>query len=87
MVAADVVVPLEVTRVSVIALAHVPVARCRDTVEHAAVVQHRQVEAAAVPGDDLRREFLDAVEEALDDGALVEVRLGQRPHLEAFERA
>jgi hypothetical protein len=37
--------------------------------QHAAIVQHRQVEAAAVPRNDLRREFLDAVEEALDDRA------------------
>ena len=30
-------------------------------------MQHRQVEAAAVPRHELRRVFLDAVEEALDD--------------------
>ncbi len=50
--------------------------------DQAAVVQHRQVEAAAVPGDELRREFLDAVEEALDDLALPRFGLGQRAHQE-----
>jgi hypothetical protein len=41
-------------------------------VDQAAIVQHRQVEAAAVPGHDLRCQFLDAVEEALDDLALAD---------------
>ena len=55
--------------------------------QHAAIVQHRQVEATTVPRHDLRREFLDAVEEALDDGAFVQIRLGQGPDLEAFAGA
>ena len=47
-------------------------------------MQHRQVEAAAVPGNQLRRVFLDAVEEALDQLAFVLIRRAQRPHLEAI---
>jgi hypothetical protein len=55
--------------------------------QHAAVVQHRQVEAAAVPRHDLRREFLDAVEEALDDRAFIEFRRRQRPDAKTVKRA
>src|SRR5690606_15397289 len=85
--ATDVVVPLEVAAVVIVALALVPVARRIHIVNQAAVVQHRQVEAAAVPGDDLRRVFLDAVEEALDDLAFRQLRLRQRPDAEAFVAA
>ena len=37
-----------------------------NTVDHGPVFEHRQVEAAAVPADDLRGEAVDAVVEALD---------------------
>ena len=83
MVATDVVVPLEIARVGVIAVAKIPVARRRDAMQHAAIVQHRQVETAAVPGNDLRCEFLDAIEKALDDFTLALFRLGQRPDFQA----
>ena len=46
-------------------------------------MQHRQVEAAAVPGNQLRRVFLDAVEKALDQLAFAVLRTAQRPHAEA----
>ena len=76
-IAADVVVPLEVAAVSIIAIAKIPVARRRDTMQHAAIVKHRQIEAAAIPGDDLRRKFLDTVEEALNDLALAVIGFRQ----------
>src|SRR5690606_24808602 len=50
-----------------IVVAELPVTRCRDTVLHAAVMQHRQIEAAAVPRDELGRRALEAVEEAPED--------------------
>jgi len=53
-------------------------------VDQAPVVQHRQVEAAAVPGNDLGREFLDAVEEALDDLPFANLGRRQGPHLEGI---
>jgi hypothetical protein len=68
-VAADVVVPLEIAAVGIVAVTEIPVARRANAMQHAAIVQHRQIETAAVPGNDLRREFLDAVEKALDDFA------------------
>ena len=71
-VAADVVVPLEVA----VVLAHVPVLRGDDAVAQAAVVQHRQVEATAVPADQLRHMALDRVEEALDQLAFRALALG-----------
>ena len=86
-IAADVVVPLEVAGIGVIALAHFPVARRAHTMQHGAIVQHGQIEATAVPGNELRAEFLDAVEKALDDGRFVQFGGGQRPYLEALARA
>ena len=77
-VAAQVVVPLEVAVVG----ARVPVARRLDAVQQGAVVQHRQVEAAAVPGHQGGREAVDAIEEALHQLGLVGVRLAQRPDLD-----
>src|SRR6267378_6957731 len=47
MIAADVVVEFEIA----IVLAHVPVARRRHAMYEAAVVKHRQIEPAAVPGN------------------------------------
>jgi hypothetical protein len=38
---------------------------------HGAIVQHGQVEAAAVPADQLRHVLLDAAEEGLDDLSLL----------------
>ena len=78
-VAADVVVPLEIAAVGVVAVAQIPVARCRHAMQQAAVVQHRQIEAAAVPGRRSGGEFLDAVEEALDDFAFRVIGFGQGP--------
>ena len=41
-VATDVVVPLEITRIGVVAIAQIPVARRADAMQHAAIVQHRR---------------------------------------------
>jgi hypothetical protein len=41
------------------------------------------VEGRAVPGDELRRVFLDAIEEALHDRGLGLLRAAQRPDAEA----
>src|SRR5690606_33114008 len=86
-VAADVVVPLEFARIGVIALALIPVAWRRNTVDQAAIMQYRKIEAATVPRHDLRRIALDAVEKTLDDLAFAVVRLGQRKHAEVLRIA
>ena len=50
----------------------------------AAVVQHRQVEAAAVPAHELRDVLLQRVEEGLDDAALaLAVAVGEGVHAQA----
>ena len=63
MVAADVVVPLEVP----VVFAHVPILVCHYPVFHPAVVQHRKVKAPAIPADELGPMFLDGIEKGLDD--------------------
>jgi len=64
--AGGVVVPLEVAAVAEIALASVPIAGGGEAVNQGAVVQHGQVEAAAVPTDQLRRMAFDKVEKLGD---------------------
>ena len=70
-VAADVVVPLKLAAVAETAFAHVPVARGFDAVDERAVVQNRQVEAAAVPAHQLRRVAFHQLEKAGDDGFFI----------------
>ena len=76
-VAADVVIPLEIALIGVIAIAEIPIARRADAVQHAAIMQHRQVKTAAIPGNNLRCEFLDTIEEALNDFAFALRWFGQ----------
>jgi hypothetical protein len=64
-------------------VAPVPVARCNDAVDQRTMVEHRQVEPAAVPGDELRRVFFDAVEKAPDELGLVVGRIADRPDANA----
>lgn len=75
-ITANVIVPFEVA----VVFARVPVARRLRVVDQAAIVQHRQIEAAAVPRHELGRVFLDALVEALDQLALA--LAADRPHLE-----
>jgi len=56
-------------------------------VHQASIVQHRQIETAAVPRHNLRRELLHAIKEALDDLGLGGFRRRQRPDLETFVTA
>src|SRR5206468_7096244 len=56
---AQVVVPLEV----LVVLAGIPVTAAGHAVEERPVMQHGKVETAAVPGHELWRVLLDAVEE------------------------
>ncbi len=71
----QIVVPFEIT----IEFARVPVSRRAHTVQQRPVVQHREVETAAVPGHQHRRVFLDAFKEASDDFRLVRARIADRP--------
>ena len=82
-VAADVAVEAEIA----VVLALVPELRRRDAVDQPAVAQHRQVEAAAIPGHELGNELLDAVVELLDRGLLVALRLADREHLDPLVAA
>ena len=77
-IAADVVIPLEVF----VVFAQVPIARRIDAVHQATVVQHRQVKSASIPRNDLRGVFINAVKEALDDFRLTRLRVTQSPHFE-----
>ena len=79
MVAADVIVPLEVA----VVIAHVPIAAGRDVVDQCAVMQHRQVETAAIPRHQIGLVLVDAVVEALDDLRFRLVGRAQCPHAEA----
>ena len=79
----EVIVVLELA----VVVAQVPVAAGRDAVDQRPVMQHRQVETAAVPGDELRGVLLDAVEKALHDVALDVLRRSQRPHAYAVVAA
>ncbi len=83
MVAAEIVVVAELAVVA----PDVPVARRADAVQQRTVVQHRQVETAAVPRHQGRRVTLHAVEEALDQLGLVGVLVAQRPDAHGIARA
>ena len=61
-----------------------PEAARHHAVLEGAVVEHRQVEAAAVPADDLRGEAVDAVVEALDQLFLGAVLVAQGPDFHAL---
>jgi hypothetical protein len=50
--------------------------------EQPPVVQHGQVEPAAVPGNELRGVFFDAVEKTLDDAAFAAIGFGERENTE-----
>jgi len=83
MIAADVIVVPELA----IVVARIPVARRRHAVHQSAVVEHRQIESAAVPGNELRRVLFDPVEKAPEQLSLA-VRGGtQRPAAEAVSFA
>jgi hypothetical protein len=71
-------------------------------VDQRAIAEHRQVEAAAVPGHELRRVLVDEIEEAPDElglgvvrsadgcnleAAVVAQRTGDRHHLSGTEAA
>ena len=82
-VAVDVVVEAEIA----VVFAHVPVARRRTAVHQCAIVHHREIEAAAVPGDELRGVLLDAVEEAPDELGFAVLGPAQRPDAESLALA
>src|SRR5881397_999155 len=74
-IAVEIVIVAEVT----VLIAPVPVARCRDTVNQAAMMQHWQIEASAVPRHELRRVAVDAIEKTTDQLRLGIGGLAQRP--------
>src|SRR5687767_9608960 len=81
-IAADVVVPLELA----IVLAKVPVLARHHAVAQASVVQHWQVEAAAIPAHQVRHVSLHRAEEGLNDLPLLALAIGlavdERMHLQ-----
>ena len=80
---AEVVIPL----VLPIAIAHLPVAWRLYAVPERPIVQDRKVEAAAVPGNEIRRVPFDAVEKAADDFGLSGLLVTEAPDLETVSRA
>src|SRR3954466_6396889 len=80
MIAADVIVPSEVS----IFLAEIPEPGSMHAMDQCAVIQHGQVKTAAIPGDQLRRVFFDSVEKALHQLRLGLTRLTQRPDTETI---
>ena len=52
-----------------------------------AVVEHRQIEATAVPRHDLRRVFFNTIKEPLDQRRLAISRIADRPHAHAVTLA
>ena len=81
-IAAQVVVPFKVT----VGFTVLPIARRLDTVFERAVVQDRQIEAAAVPGDQVGRIAFDAVKETLDEFRLAGALITEAPDLEGVGR-
>ena len=75
--AAQVVVPTE----AAVALPVLPIAPRHHTVLERAVMQHRQVETAAVPGHEVGRVAVDAVEETPHQFTLARVEVAEAPHL------
>ena len=89
-VASGALSPLEVTDAAIrraaavepelhaIVVAKLPVARRMHSMDEAAIVQHRQVEPAPIPADELRRVAIDRRVEGLDQLSLVVVGLPDR---------
>jgi len=67
-----------------VAIPQIPVAGRYDTVDQAAIVKHRQIEATTIPGNDPGGEFLDAIKETLNDFGFRQGRSRQGPDLEAL---
>src|SRR3984885_3799126 len=72
---------------AVIGITRFPVARSGHAVQETPIVQHRQVEAGAVPGNQVRRELVQAVEEALDQVLLGRRLVAETPHLQRISGA
>src|ERR1019366_9602303 len=71
----EVVVELEIP----VVVAPVPEFRRDHAVDHCALIQHRKIEAASVPGDELWRIAVDTVEETADQLRLGVRRFTERP--------
>ena len=66
-----------------VSVARFPVARRSDAVNQRPIVQHGEIEATTVPRDELRRVFLDAIKETLDDLAFAISRRAEGPNTQA----
>jgi len=72
---------------ALIRIPHLPVTGCRYAVQETAVVQYREVETRAVPRDQVRRVFLQAVEKTLDQILLRRAFVSEAPYSQRFPRA
>lgn len=81
MVTTDIVVPFELARIRKITFALIPVARSTYAIHQPTVMQHGQIKATAVPGDEYWRQAFQAIKETLDDGAFFQFwrREGKTP--------
>src|SRR5579862_178480 len=82
-VAAEVVVVAELA----IIVAGLPITRRLHAALERTVMQHRQIECAAVPGDQVGRVLLDAFKKASQQLALVRVEVAQAPEAQLLARA
>ena len=76
MVAAEVVVPFEFA----VIVTHIPITACLHAMNQAAVMEHRQIEAATIPRNQLGSIFIDTVEKSPDEFRFGIGRAAQRPY-------
>ena len=70
-----------------VAIAGLPIPGCLNVVLERPVVQHRQIEARAVPGHKVRRVTVDAIIKAAHQLSLVRARVAQAPDFETVSRS
>ena len=72
---------------ALIGVPHFPIAGGGHAVQQTAIVQHRQIEARAVPGHQVRRVLVQPVEKSLDQILLRGGLIAEAPHLQRFPGA
>src|SRR6202043_2336671 len=72
---------------AMIGVARFPVTRGGYAMQETSIVQHRQVEPGPVPGNQVRREFVQPVEESLDQYLLRGAVVADAPHFQGVSGA
>src|ERR1700730_4464345 len=71
---------------AMIGIARFPLARSGYAVQETSIVQHRQVEPGAVPGNQVRRELVQPVAESLAQYLRGRCLVADAPHLQRISR-